>query len=121
MAQYAPEAAGDGGFGRAGSLAAVASYRGISPKMARAQRTGVIETDIPHRLDCLPFGRFHLLVIVALGVTWILDGLEVTLAGSLSGELMQPSGLGLSNSQIGLAGSAYLCRRRARRLSYSAG
>src|SRR6202030_540271 len=49
-----------------------------------------------------------LLVIVALGVTWILDGLEVTLAGSLSGQLMQPSGLGLSNSQIGLAGSAYL-------------
>ena len=68
----------------------------------------MIETDIPHRLDCLPFGGFHLLVIVALGVTWILDGLEVTLAGSLSGQLMQPSGLGLSNSQIGLAGSAYL-------------
>jgi MFS family permease len=49
------------------------------------------------------------LVIVALGVTWVLDGLEVTLAGSLSGELMQPSALALSNSQIGLAGSAYLC------------
>jgi len=75
----------------------------------RAQSTGVIETDIPHRLDSLPFGGFHLLVIVALGITWILDGLEVTLAGSLSGQLMQPSGLGLSNSQIGLAGSAYLC------------
>ena len=47
-------------------------------------------------------------MIVALGITWVLDGLEVTLAGSLSGELMQPSGLGLSNAQIGLAGSAYL-------------
>ena len=54
------------------------------------------------------FGAFHLLVIVALGVTWILDGLEVTLAGSLSGELTQSSSLGLSNAQIGLAGSAYL-------------
>src|ERR1700728_3556336 len=69
-----------------------------------ALRVGsVIETDIPARLDALPFGRFHLLVIVALGITWILDGLEVTLAGALSGELMQSSGLSLSNSQIGLA------------------
>jgi MFS family permease len=67
-----------------------------------------IETKIPARLDALPFGRFHLLVIAALGITWILDGLEVTLAGSLSGELMKPSALGLTSSQIGLAGSAYL-------------
>ena len=107
MAQYAPEAAGD-----ADSAGPAPSPRSHLPlhiaENARAQRTGVIETDIPHRLDCLPFGGFHLLVIVALGVTWILDGLEVTLAGSLSGQLMQPSGLGLSNSQIGLAGSAYL-------------
>jgi MFS family permease len=69
----------------------------------------VIETDIPQRLDSLPFGDFHLLVIVALGVTWVLDGLEVTLAGTLAGALMQSSGLGLTASQIGLAGSAYLC------------
>ncbi|HWZ10585.1 MAG TPA: MFS transporter, partial [Xanthobacteraceae bacterium] len=69
----------------------------------------VIETDIPARLDALPVGRFHVLVIVALGITWILDGLEVTLAGALSGELTQSSGLGLSNAQIGIAGSSYLC------------
>jgi MFS family permease len=68
-----------------------------------------IETDIPSRLDALPFGRFHLLVIVALGITWILDGLEVTLAGALSGELTQRSALGLSSAQVGLAGSFYLC------------
>jgi MFS family permease len=68
----------------------------------------VIETDIPARLDRLPIGRFHLLVIAALGVTWILDGLEVTLAGALSGELKQHAALGLSNAQIGLAGSCYL-------------
>ena len=72
-------------------------------------RSDIVETDIPARLDALPFGRFHLLVIIALGITWILDGLEVTLAGSLSGELMQSSGLGLSNAEIGLAGSCYLC------------
>jgi MFS family permease len=68
-----------------------------------------VETDIPSRLDALPFGRFHLLVIVALGITWILDGLEVTLAGALSGELTQPSALGLTSAQVGLAGSFYLC------------
>src|SRR5271154_793167 len=75
---------------------------------AGAQSGGIIETDIPARLDALPFGRFHLLVITALGITWILDGLEVTLAGALSGELKQNSALGLSNVQIGLAGSGYL-------------
>ena len=47
-------------------------------------------------------------MIVALGITWILDGLEVTLAGSLSGELKNSSALGLSNGEIGLAGSLYL-------------
>ena len=46
---------------------------------------GVVETNIPARLDRLPWGRFHTLVVAALGVTWILDGLEVTLAGALSG------------------------------------
>jgi MFS family permease len=68
----------------------------------------VIATDIPARLDALPFGRFHRLVIDALGITWILDGLEVTLAGALAGELKQSSALGLSNAQVGLAGSCYL-------------
>jgi MFS family permease len=53
-------------------------------------------------------GGFHTLVVVALGITWILDGLEVTLAGALSGTLKESSTLGLSNSEIGRAGSAYL-------------
>jgi MFS family permease len=69
---------------------------------------GIVETDIPARLDALPFGSFHLRVIVALGITWILDGLEVTLTGALSGELKQGATLGLSNTQVGLAGSCYL-------------
>jgi MFS family permease len=75
---------------------------------ATGPSSAIIATDIPARLDALPFGRFHLLVIAALGITWILDGLEVTLAGALSGELKQGSALGLSNAQIGLAGSCYL-------------
>jgi MFS family permease len=68
----------------------------------------IVQTDVPSRLDALPWGRFHTLVVVALGVTWILDGLEVTLAGALSGVLKEHSTLGLTNTQIGLAGSAYL-------------
>jgi MFS family permease len=75
---------------------------------ATGPSSAIIATDIPARLDALPFGRFHLLVIVALGITWILDGLEVTLAGALSGELKQSSALALSNAQVGLAGSCYL-------------
>src|SRR5487761_428411 len=71
-------------------------------------RSAEVETDIPSRLDALPFGRFHMLVIVALGITWILDGLEVTLAGALAGELKDSAALGLSNAQVGLAGSSYL-------------
>jgi MFS family permease len=69
---------------------------------------GIIETDIPARLDQLAWGRFHTLVVMALGITWILDGLEVTLAGALSGTLKESSALGLSNSEVGRAGSAYL-------------
>ena len=67
-----------------------------------------VETDIPARLDRLPWGRFHTLVIVALGVTWILDGLEVTLAGALAGALKESPTLRFTNTDIGLASSAYL-------------
>ena len=70
--------------------------------------TTVVETDIPARLDRLPWSGFHTRVVVALGVTWILDGLEVTLAGALSGALKQSPVLQLSNTEIGLAASAYL-------------
>ena len=70
--------------------------------------TGVVNTDIPARLDRLTWSRFHSLVVVALGVTWILDGLEVTLAGSVSGALKQSPVLHLSNIEVGLANSAYL-------------
>jgi len=68
----------------------------------------IVETDIPARLDRLPWGRFHTLVVAALGITWILDGLEVTLAGALSGALKQSPSLHFSNTDIGLASSAYL-------------
>jgi MFS family permease len=68
----------------------------------------VVETDIPARLDRLPWGRFHTLVVMALGITWILDGLEVTLAGTVAGALKASPVLHFSNADVGLAGSAYL-------------
>jgi MFS family permease len=68
----------------------------------------VVETDIPARLDRLRWGRFHTLVVVALGITWILDGLEVTLAGAVSGALKQSPQLHFSNADVGFAASAYL-------------
>jgi len=68
----------------------------------------VIETDIPARLDRLPWSRFHWLVVVALGITWILDGLEVTLAGSIAPALQASPALHLGSAQVGAAASAYL-------------
>jgi MFS family permease len=67
-----------------------------------------ITTDIPARLDRLPLSRFHLLIITALGVTWILDGLEVTIVGAIGPVLQDSRTLGLSTEQIGLAGSTYV-------------
>lgn len=72
------------------------------------QQNGTIETDVPARLDRLPWSRFHTLVVVALGITWILDGLEVTLAGSVSGALKESPALKFTNTEIGLAGAAYI-------------
>src|SRR5258707_9472149 len=68
----------------------------------------IIATDIPARLDRLRWGRFHTLVVVALGITWILDGLEVTLAGAISPALKESPQLRFSNADVGLASSAYL-------------
>ena len=70
--------------------------------------SNVVETDIPARLDRLPWSRFHTLVVAALGITWIFDGLEVTLAGALSGALKDSPVLQFSNTDIGIVGSAYL-------------
>src|SRR6185437_15599516 len=68
----------------------------------------VIETDLPSRLDRLPWGRFHTLIVVALGITWLLDGLEVTLAGAVAGALKSSPALHLTDADIGLAGSTYI-------------
>jgi MFS family permease len=69
---------------------------------------GAFDTDVPARLDRLPWDRFHTLVCVALGVTWILDGLEVTLVGSLAPAIAASPSLQLTETQVGLTASAYL-------------
>jgi MFS family permease len=76
-----------------------------APSQASA---AVVTTDIPARLDRLRWGRFHTLVVVALGITWVLDGLEVTLAGAISPALKESPRLHFSNADVGLASSAYL-------------
>lgn len=67
-----------------------------------------IETDIPARLDRLPFSGWHRRIIIALGTSWLLDGLQVTLAGSLAGILENKKALGLSDPQVTAGATAYL-------------
>ena len=70
---------------------------------------GTITTDLPARLDRLPWARFHWLVVIGLGTVWILDGLEVTIVGSMSEALRsEDTGLGLSSFDVGLAGAVYV-------------
>ena len=71
-------------------------------------RPPAVETSIPARLDRLAWGRFHWLVVVALGVAWILDGLEVTLVGSLSGAIAKSPDMQLSSAAVGGLGSSYV-------------
>src|SRR3954468_10172234 len=77
--------------------------------MAETVETGRITTDIPARLDRLWWSRWHWLIVIGLGTVWILDGLEVTIVGSMS-DALKPSdtGLGLSSYDIGLAGAVYV-------------
>ena len=76
-----------------------------TPSISQMDST-IIETDIPARLDRLPWGRFHWLVVFALGITWVLDGLEVTLAGTLAGAIR--GSLQLTSADVGFASTAYV-------------
>src|SRR5689334_7133244 len=68
----------------------------------------MLETTIPARLDRLPWSAWHWRVVIALGVSWLLDGLEVTVVGSLGPALERPDTLGLTAGEIGWAASAYI-------------
>ncbi|MEY4577158.1 MAG: hypothetical protein RL701_1861 [Pseudomonadota bacterium] len=68
----------------------------------------IIETDIPSRLDNLAFGPWHIRAVIALGITWILDGLEVTIVGAIGSVLQEPEALGLTATEVGMSGSVYI-------------
>jgi MFS family permease len=72
------------------------------------QSPAMIRTNIPFRLDRLPWSRFHLLVVIGLGITWILDGLEVTIVGSLGPALQSAETLHLSSANLGAVASFYV-------------
>ena len=67
-----------------------------------------IVTNIPQRMDRLPWSNWHWLVVSALGVTWLLDGLEVSIVAALGPVLTHPTTLALTESEVGLSASAYL-------------
>ena len=73
-----------------------------------SQPEATIRTSIPFRLDRLPWARFHLLVVIGLGITWILDGLEVTIVGSLGPALQSAETLHLSSANLGAVASFYV-------------
>ncbi len=77
--------------------------------MATAVQARTITTQIPSRIDRLPWARFHWRVLIGLGTVWILDGLEVTMVGSVAARLTEPgSGIELTAGQIGLAAAIYV-------------
>lgn len=77
--------------------------------MTADARLGTITTRVPARLDRLPWSRFHWMIVVGLGTVWILDGLEVTIVGSVAARLTEPgSGIAMTPSDIGLAAAIYV-------------
>src|SRR5712691_3933256 len=71
-------------------------------------KTKAVRTTIPARMDRLPWSRWHWLVVIALGITWILDGLEVTIVGSISAVLENQHTLALNTVEVSSAGTIYL-------------
>src|SRR4029077_15944973 len=100
------------GFGAFSSRAPQPSDSAVAGErydMASEVELKRIETDIPARMDRLPWARWHWLVVIGLGTVWNLDGLEVTIVGSMSKALKSDdTGLGLTSSDIGLAGAIYV-------------
>jgi len=81
----------------------------VSAQAATASKFDTIETNIPGRLDRLPWSRFHWLVVLGLGTVWILDGLEVTIVGSIASRLTEKgSGISISAGGIGTAAAIYV-------------
>ncbi len=76
----------------------------------RHEELGTVETNIPARLDRLPWSRWHWRILIGLGTVWILDGLEVTIVGSIAGAISaKGSGINISSAEVaGWAASMYV-------------
>lgn len=75
----------------------------------RGATSDTIETNIPGRMDRLPWSKWHWMIVIGLGTVWILDGLEVTIVGAIGDSLTQPNGgLGMSTADIGVAAAVYV-------------
>ena len=70
--------------------------------------SNTVDTNLPFRLDRLPWSRWHWIVVIGLGITWVLDGLEVTIVGNLAPTLQSANGLRLTDVQFTAAASSYL-------------
>jgi MFS family permease len=79
-----------------------------APRELAEQESDIIESDVPARLDRLPWSGWHWRIVIALSITWLLDGLETMLGGALVGILKDPRTLHLSDSEIGLSATMYL-------------
>jgi MFS family permease len=76
---------------------------------SEASQSRVVRTNVPARLDRLPWSRFHWRVVIGLGTVWVLDGLEVTIVGAIAPRLTEPgSGVDMSSADIGAAGALYV-------------
>src|SRR5262249_14024155 len=89
-------------------MSSARDFAALESVAMKKANSSVVESDIPARLDRLPWSGWHWLVVTALGITWVLDGLEVTLAGAVGGVLRQADTLALSDAQVGASATAYL-------------
>jgi MFS family permease len=88
---------------------ALISDSNVTRKVETPRATKIIRTSVPARLDRLPWSRFHWRVVAGLGTVWILDGLEVTIVGSVASRLTEPgSGISLTSADIGTAAAIYV-------------
>jgi MFS family permease len=104
----APEPEGLQPRRRGKAVSVVCLVRKEAIMAAPAETQGVIRSTIPARIDRLPWSPFHTRIVVALGVAWILDGLEITVASAVADTLTQPETLGLSSAAVGFIASVYL-------------
>ena len=101
-------------------MATISTEAPVRPDQHQAPE-GTIQSLIPARLDRLGWSRFHTRLVIALGVAWMLDGLEITIASNAEGLISQKQALNLSSSEVAFAVGAVTCWARWSGLSSSGG